>query len=151
MKAEVSVNEKGVSTTEQNKNLMRRAVEEVWNKGNFDILGELITDDFISHSDKPEEELRGHEEVKQFYTKLREAFPDIHFTIKDQITEGDKVVTQWRATATHKGEFKGIPPTGKRVNFSAMEIARFINGKAVECWTNVDELSLMQQLGVIPA
>ncbi len=144
-------NEKEGSNTrsEQNKILIRRAVEEVWNGGNFDILDELITNDFIIHSSTPGEEIQGHKGVKQFYTKLREAFPDIHFTIENQVAEGDKVVTHWIARATHKGEFKGIPPTGNQVNFTAIDIDRLVNGKVVECWTNVDELGLLQQLGVI--
>jgi steroid delta-isomerase-like uncharacterized protein len=138
------------STTEQNKELLQNAVEEIWNKGNFQLLNDYVTSDFVIHSSRPGEELRGTENVKEFYTKLREAFPDIRFKIVEQIAEGDKVVTHWSATGTHKGEFKGIPATGNKVTFTAMDIDRFVNGKDAECWTNVDELSLMQQLGVIP-
>jgi steroid delta-isomerase-like uncharacterized protein len=138
-------------TIEQNKKLLKNAVEEIWNKGNFDLLGDLITDDFVIHFPRPGEELRGPKNVKQFYSDMRQAFPDIHFTIKEQVAEGNKVVTHWSASGTHKGEFKGIPATGNKVNFTAMDIDKIENGKVVECWTNVDELGLMQQLGVIPA
>ena len=144
------VNEKRTSVTEQNKELLRKAVDEIWNKGKFQLLDDFITGDFVVHFSRPGEELQGTKNVKQFYTNLREAFPDIHFTIVDQVAEGDKVVTHWTASGTHKGEFKGIPATGKKVIFSAMDIDRVINGKVKECWTNVDELSLMKQLGVIP-
>ena len=140
----------GSSTTEQNKNLMRKAVEEIWNRGNFDNLEDMVSEDFVIHFPREGEEIRGPGNVKQFYTDLRKAFPDLHFTIFDLVAEGNKVVTHWSATGTHKGEFKGVPPTGKSVTFQAMDIDKISNGKYVECWTNVDELGLMQQLGVIP-
>jgi len=144
-----AVQEKGISAIEKNKELLRKAVEEVWNKGNFDNMKEMVSDDFVIHFSRPGEELRGPENVKQFYSSLRDAFPDLHFEILNQVAEGDKVVTHWTASGTHKGEFKGIPPTGNKVTFTAMDIDRIVDGKAVECWSNVDELSLMQQLGVI--
>lgn len=142
--------EKRTSITEQNKELLRRAVEEIWNKGNFEKLNELVSEDFVIHFPRPGEEIRGPENVKEFYTELRDAFPDLTFTIIDLLAEEGKVVTHWSATGTHKGEFRGIPATGKKVTFTAMDIDKISNGKFVECWTNVDELGLMQQLGVVP-
>lgn len=141
--------EKEISTAEQNKKLIRNAVEEIWNKGNFDMLKEMVTDDFVIHFPRPGEEIRGTENVKNFYTGLRKAFPDIHFSIVEQVAEDDKIVTHWSAAGTHKGEFKGIAATGKKVKFTAMDIDKVSNGKFVECWTNIDELGLLQQLGVI--
>lgn len=138
------------SVSEKNKKLMRYSIEEIWNKGNYDLMGELVSPDFVIHLSKPGDELRGAEKVKMFYSSLREAFPDIHFSVVDQVAEGDKVVTHWIAQGTHKGEFRGIPPTGKQVSFTAMDIDKIVNGKFTECWTNADELSLMQQLGVVP-
>jgi steroid delta-isomerase-like uncharacterized protein len=143
-----AVQEKGISAIARNKELLRQAVEEVWNKGNFENMKEMVSDDFVIHF--PREEIRGVENIKEFYTELRNAFPDINFTIVDQVAEENKVVTHWTATGTHKGEFKGIPATGQKVKFSAIDIDRISNGKFVECWTNMDELGLMQQLGVIP-
>jgi steroid delta-isomerase-like uncharacterized protein len=143
-----AVQEKGISAIEKNKELLRKAVEEVWNNGNFDNMKKMVSEDFVIHF--PREELRGLENIKEFYTELRKAFPDINFTIIDQVAEDDKVVTHWSATGTQKGEFKGIPATGKKVTFTAMDIDKISNGKFVECWTNMDELGLMQQLGVIP-
>jgi predicted ester cyclase len=126
--------------SEQNGVLVDRAIAEVWNKGNYAILNELVASDVVIHSSTPGEEIHG-----------REAFPDIHFTIEDQIAQGDRVVTRWSARATHKGEFQGIPPTDKQVNLSGIDIDRLVNGKVVECWPIVDELNLLQQLGVLPA
>ena len=143
-----AVKEKGISAIEKNKELLRKAVEEVWNKGNFDNMKEMVSDDFVIHF--PGEEIRGLENIKTFYTELRKAFPDIRFTIVDQIAEENKVVTRWTGAGTHKGEFKGIPPTGQKVKISAIDIDRISDGKFVECWSNMDELGLMQQLGVMP-
>jgi steroid delta-isomerase-like uncharacterized protein len=137
--------------SEQNGVLVDRAIAEVWNKGNYAILNELVASDVVIHSSTPGEEIHGPEGIKQFYSALREAFPDIHFTIEDQIAQGDRVVTRWSARATHKGEFQGIPPTDKQVNLSGIDIDRLVNGKVVECWPIVDELNLLQQLGVLPA
>lgn len=142
------VKEKATPAIEQNKDLLRKAVEEIWNKGNFDMLKEMVSDNFVIHF--PREEIRGIENIKEFYTELRKAFPDIRFTIVDQVAEGSKVVTYWSASGTQKGEFKGIPATGKKVTFTAMDIDKISDGKFVECRTNMDELGLMQQLGVIP-
>lgn len=142
------VKEKAATSTERNKELLRIAVEEVWNKGNFDNMKEMVSDDFVIHF--PREKIQGLENIKSFYTELRKAFPDINFTIIDQVAEENKVVTHWTATGTHKGEFKGIPATGQKVKISAIDIDRISDGKFVECWSNMDELGLMQQLGVIP-
>lgn len=150
MKDVTASSKQDVSTVKQNKELVRKAVEEIWNKGNFDKLKEMVSEDFVIRFPRPGEELRGPENVKQFYTALRKAFPDIRFTIEDLLAEGNKVVTHWSATGTHKGEFKGLPATGKRVTFKAIDIDKITDGKFVECWTNVDELGLMQQLGAIP-
>lgn len=136
--------------SEQNKTLVCRAVEEVWNQGNYAVVDELVASDLVVHASTPAGEIHGPEGVKQFYASLREAFPDIHFTIEDQIAEGDRVVTRWTARATHTGEFQGIPPTGKQGRLTGIDIDRIANGKVVECWPNADELGLLQQLGVIP-
>lgn len=150
MKTEKEVTPRKNALAEQNKNLVRRAVEEIWNRGNYDNMEEFVSHDFVAHSSALNEETHGHEGAKQFFIQLRKAFPDIHFTIEDQIAEEDRVVTHWTAQGTHKGEFNGIPPTGKQVRVTAIDIDRIVNGKVVECWTNMDELGLLQQLGVIP-
>ena len=135
--------------SEQNKALVRRAVDEIWNRGNFAVLDELVASDFVVHM--PPDDIHGPEGVQQFFTMLRNAFPDIHFTVEDQVAEGDKVVTRWTARGTHTGEFQGIPPTGKQSRLEGIDLDRIANSKAVECWSNMNELDLLQQLGVLPA
>jgi steroid delta-isomerase-like uncharacterized protein len=78
------------------------------------------------------------------------AFPDSRVTIDDMIAEGDQVVTKKTFRGTHEGEFAGIPPTGKTVELQFVDIMRVHNGKIVEHWNCIDQLSFMQQLGVIP-
>jgi steroid delta-isomerase-like uncharacterized protein len=137
--------------TEQNKKLQRYVVEEIWNTGDLEKVDAIVSSEFVIHFPTPGEDLRGAEEIKQFFSHLRSAFPDIQFTIINQIAEGDQVVTHWTATGTHKGEFKGIPPSGNKVNFSAVDIDKIVNGKFIECWTVLDELNLMQQIDAIPS
>jgi steroid delta-isomerase-like uncharacterized protein len=137
--------------SEQNNALVTRAVEEVWNRGNYAALDQLVTDDIVIHSSKAGEDIHGPEGITQFYSALRAAFPDIHFTIDDQIASKDKVVTRWTARGTHKGEFQGIPATNKPVKMTGIDIDRLVNGKVVECWPIVDEMDVLQQLSVFPA
>jgi steroid delta-isomerase-like uncharacterized protein len=136
--------------SQQNKALVRHGVENVWNGRNVDVVDEIVASDFVIHAASPEKEIHGREGVRNQFADLRAAFPDLHFTIKDHIAEGDRVVTRWAAQGTHLGAFQGIPPTGKQVELTGIDIDRIANGKIVECWINMDELGLMQQLGVIP-
>lgn len=135
--------------SEQNRRLVRRTFDEVYNQGNLALVDELVAHDFVIHS--PSAEIHGPANTKQYVAMLRRAFPDLHFTIEDQLIDGDKVVTRWTARGTHRGEFQGIPPTGKQVSMKGTDIDRIANGKVVECWTNGDDLGVLQQLGVIPA
>ena len=136
--------------SEQSKALMRRGVEEVWNRGNYAVVGELIASDFVAHASPQIGELHGPEGVARFYAALREAFPDLHFTIEDQVAEADRAVTRWTARGTHRGAFRGILPTGRQVGVTGITINRVAGGKVVEGWMNLDELGLLQQLGVKP-
>jgi steroid delta-isomerase-like uncharacterized protein len=135
-------------TPEQHKALVRRYIESVWNQGDPTLIDELVAPDYIQHAQGVPP---GRAGVKQFFAALRPAFPDIHNTIEDMIAEGDKVV--WRSTirGTHSGPFRGIPPTGKQVTITAINILRLQNGQFVENWGEQDNLGLLQQLGVIPS
>ena len=82
--------------------------------------------------------------------ELLAAFPDSHFTVDDVVVEGEKAAIRHTFAGTHKGEFQGIPPTGKSVVINGIEIQHIVDGKLVEAWLNVDFMGMMQQLGVIP-
>lgn len=135
--------------SEENKARTRRFYEEVWNKGNLAIVDELCATNFVNHNPGPGE-APGPEGLKQIATMIRTAFPDMHMTVDDMIAEGDKVVSRVTVNATHRGEFMGIPPTGKQITVTGIDIVRIVGGKAVERWGNYDDLGMMQQLGVIP-
>lgn len=136
-------------SAEQNKALIHRMYEEVHNKGNLDVLDEITATDFIDHNLAPGLP-SGLDGVKQLFTMFHSAFPDFHVTVEDMLAEGDKVVSRITMGGTHKGEFMGIPPTGKEVSVEVIDILRIAGGKAVERWGIFDQLGMMQQLDVAP-
>jgi steroid delta-isomerase-like uncharacterized protein len=136
--------------SERNKAMVRRAIEQVWNRADYDSLDELVASDIVIHSTTPGDDIHGPEGIRQFYGALRAAFPDLHFTVEDQVAAGDRVVTRWTASATHSGAFQGLPPTGRQIRLTGIDIDRFANDKVVECWPVMDELGLLHQLGALP-
>ena len=138
-------------STEQNKALVRQMVDEIFNQGNLSQANEFLAPDFAEREELPPGIPRDREGVKQLTTILRNAFPDFKATIDDVIAEDDKVVIRQTWSGSHKGEFMGIPATGRRVSFGVIDIIRIADGKFVEHWGQMDSMSLMQQLGVIPA
>ncbi|MBI3978014.1 MAG: ester cyclase [Chloroflexi bacterium] len=138
-------------SVEQNKAILRRIPEEVFNKGNLAIADEIFAADYVEHVPLPPGLPAGLEGLKQFVTIVRSAFPDFHYTIDDVIAEGDQVVFRLTARGTQQGEFMGIPPTGKQATWTEIHIGRAAGGKLVEHWANYDHLGMLQQLGVVPA
>jgi steroid delta-isomerase-like uncharacterized protein len=138
-------------SSEQNKSLMRRYFEEAWNQGNIAVLDELVAPHFTNHSPAIPGLPPGADGLKPIFTAFRTAFPDLHFTIDDMISDGEKVVTRWTLQGTHQREFMGIPPTGKQVVVGGIEMERIVGGKIVEHWLQADNMGLMRQLGVIPS
>jgi steroid delta-isomerase-like uncharacterized protein len=138
-------------STEQNKAAMRKRVDEIFNKGNVDAVAEYLAPDFVEHEVLPPGVPEGAEGLKVLTTMLRTAFPDLHAKIDDVIAEGDKVVLNMTWSGTQKGEFMGIPPTGKPVSIEVIDIIRLKDGKGVEHWGLMDNMGMMQQLGVVPA
>ncbi|MGH2385045.1 MAG: ester cyclase [Candidatus Limnocylindria bacterium] len=136
--------------SERNKLVSRTLIEEVWNRGNFALVDELVSPDFRGHSSSPDMDTRGVDGYREYHRGLRAAFPDLRYTIEDQVAEGDKVVTRWTARGTHQGAFAGIPATGRSGTISGVTTDRIVDGQSVECWTSLDELGLLQQLGVVP-
>ena len=139
-------------SAEDNKTIIRRWIEEAWNKGNVDIADDIYSSNYIARDlDDSNRVLHGPEDIKQSVIMMRAAFPDIHFTIDHLIAEGDKVVGAFTIRGTHRGDLSGIAPTGKQVVFTAVDIWRFEGSKIVQRYiASVDRLSIMQQLGVIP-
>ena len=125
-------------SAEENKDLVRREQEELWNHtGTLDAAKELFASEQV-------------EAARQEAADFRQGFPDVVSTIEDLIAEGDKVVARWRSRATHQGEYTGIPPTGKEVEFTGISVYRIEAGKIAESWTIEDELGLMRQIGAFP-
>ncbi len=137
-------------STEHNKALVRRLVDEIFNRGNVGAADELMAPDFVEHEELPPGVPSGRDGVKHMTVMLRSAFPDFRATIEDMMAEGDKVVLRMTWTGTHQGEFMGIPPTGRSVSFGVIDIIRIAEGKFVEHWGQMDNMALMQQLGAIP-
>ena len=136
--------------SEQNKAVVRRTFEELWNKGNLSIADELFAPNYDHHDPSTPDVGRGPESEKKRATLYRNAFPDLRLTVEGLTAEGETVVARWSCHGTHKGELNGIPPTGKQFTISGVTIAHFENGKMVEGWVNWDALGLMQQLGLVP-
>jgi steroid delta-isomerase-like uncharacterized protein len=135
---------------EENKDVIRRFLKEVFEGGNLELVDELFAPDYVLHDPFVPEEVRGLEGIKQFVSMYRTAFPDTHFTVEDQISEGDRVVTRWTGQGTQQGELMGISPTGNLVTVTGIEFDRVSGGKMQETWVNYDALGMMQQLGVVP-
>ena len=131
---------------EENKAIVRRCMEEL-DKGNWAIFNELLTRDYVYH--EPGRSFT-RDESEQFMRSLRVAFPDGRVTIEEMIAEGDKVVTRYTSSGTHKGEFMGIAATGKKVVVTGIVITRVDKGKIAEDWEEFDAMGFMVQLGAIP-
>ena len=137
--------------SEQNKALSKRIYEEVFNQGKLQLLDELVaTNGVLNDPSVPGGKITGRAGVRQYFETYLTAFPDLHFTINDQIAEGDKVVTRYTATGTHKGALMGIAPTGKRSTVTGITIEHYKDGKSAEVWVSGDTLGMLQQLGVVP-
>lgn len=132
------------------KEFARRFNDEVFNNRNLDVAAELISDDFVDHDPFPgfPNDKKG---ALEGFRLMFESFPDSKTTINHLVAEGDRVAIHSTNTGTHKGEFMGIPATGKSTQVDSFDIVRFdADGKAVEHWGVFDALALMIQLGVVP-
>ena len=138
-----------MSTTEENKARFRRVYEDLFNGGNLDVAEELVASDFFNH-EAPHGMDRGPEGTRGLANMLRTAFPDLHFEIEELIAEDDTVAGRLSMSGTHEGPLMGMHPTGHSMRQDHMHFVRFRDGKAVEHWGVRDDLSMMQQLGVVP-
>ena len=138
-------------STEENKALLRRLVEEVFSaQGDLDVADEIYAPNYVGHNPLDPEDVRGPEGAKEQARMYRSAFPDVRLSIEEQVAEGDKVVTRWIGSGTHQGEMMGIAPTGNQIRVDGITISRIQDGKVVEDWELFNALGLMQELGGVP-
>ena len=136
--------------SEENEALVRRYFEEIWNKGNLELIDELFTTNFVRHGPVGTEgEVRGLEGFKALVSSYRAGLPDLRIPIEDQIAAGDRVVTRWTAYGTHQGELLGNAPTGNQATVTGILVDRISGGKIEEEWVDYDTLHLMQQIGAL--
>ena len=131
----------------ENKALVRRWFDEVWNKGRSSAIDEMIAEHSMVHGLGPD--LRGPAQFKPFQAAFRGAFPDIAIVVEELIAEGDLVAARFTATGTHQGDSLGFPATGRKMRVGGMVFLRTENGAFVEGWNNFDQLGMLQQLGVV--
>jgi steroid delta-isomerase-like uncharacterized protein len=138
-------------SAEENKEKMRRVMEEAFGEGRSELVDDLLDPDFVCHDPNSETgEIRGAQTIKGEIDYFQNAFSDFHWTVEDQLAEGDMVTTRYTLGGTHDGEFFGVPASGKRVEISGINIDRFEGGKLVEEWASYDLLGGMRQIGAVP-
>ena len=133
-----------------NKALLRRWFEEVWNKGRAEAIDEMFAPDGLAHGLAGGEPLRGPAHFKQFFHTFKDAFPDIEVVVEDTVAEGDKVAARCTVRGRHHGDTLGFAATKRPVEFTGICIARWRDGQIIEAWNNFDFMTMYQQLGVVP-
>jgi steroid delta-isomerase-like uncharacterized protein len=136
-------------SVEEPKALASRWTEEIWNRGNMAAVDELCAPSFVFNYPAPGV-TSDREGYKKTVTMFRDAFHDMQLTNEIVIAEGDMVALRWKGRSVHRGDFMGIAPTGKQVTMTGNTIGRVAAGKFVEEWTEMDMMTMMQQLGVMP-
>jgi predicted ester cyclase len=132
--------------SEESKALARRSWDVLRSPG---LLEEVYTPDLVWH--EPDGDIRGYDGAREFLDMWLSAFPDASITVDDVVAEGDKAVTRWRFSGTHRGEFAGLAPTGRQVTGGGITVHRIAGDKIVEEWEAYDNLTILQQLGAVPA
>jgi steroid delta-isomerase-like uncharacterized protein len=136
-------------SVEANKAAIRRLIDEVYNRQNFGVADEILAADSVHHgSGDWSPDMHGPGAITQAAAAWKAAFPDFHTDLDAVLGEGDQVAYRWTVTGTQRGEFMGIPPSGKSIKVTGQVLMRFAGGKIVEGWTNMDDLGLREQLGV---
>lgn len=134
-----------------NKSLVRRMYEEVWNGRRLEVARELISPSHAVQVTDAADSGVGPEAYARDVTEFVNAFPDLKFTVLDMIAENDKVVVFWNIAGTHQGEFRGIAATGKKISVDGITINQLANGKIMDSYVSVDMWGMMRQLGAVPA
>jgi predicted ester cyclase len=141
------------ATLAANRLIGRRVLVELWGAGKLEFADELYAPDYVDHVGRGPEpaQVRGPEGLKQAVMLFRRAFPDLHYAVEEELAERDLVWTRFSATGTFKGTFLGARPTCRTVSYTGMDLNRIAGGKIVESWVNYDSLTLLQQVGLVPA
>jgi predicted ester cyclase len=141
-----------VATLAANRAIGRRVLLELWGQGKLELADELYAPDYVDHVARGPEPGRvsGPEGIKQPVNMFRTAFPDLTYTVEEEMAERDLVLTRFSARGTNRGPFLGAPPTGRVVTYTGLDLNRIKDGKIVESWVNYDALGLLQQLGLLP-
>jgi steroid delta-isomerase-like uncharacterized protein len=132
---------------EENKALVRRFYEEVWDRGNVEFAHEVFADDYLRHDLRPTAAAPGPQGQRQIAAAFRAAFPDLRWHVDLLLAEGDLVAGRWTASGTNTGPWAGLAATGEHATFSGVNIFRVRDGKVVEIWNHRDDLGFAQQLG----
>jgi len=122
---------------------------EAINTGKLEMIREVVADNVVDH-DPADIQGPGAQGFIDFFTMMRSAFPDFHAEVEHLVTDEDNVCFAYTVSGTHKGEFMGVSPTGKKFSVRGMQIGKFENGKLVERWGSTDELGILKQIGVKP-
>jgi steroid delta-isomerase-like uncharacterized protein len=138
--------------SEENKKVVRRWFEEVWNRGSESAIEEMFDAGGVAHGlGDSEKDVTGPAEFKPFVANIRGALPDTHIAIEDIFADGDRVAVRVTLQGTHTGNGLGIAPTGRSVRIQGIVIVRMLNGRIKEGWNSYDQLGLLRQLGALPA
>jgi steroid delta-isomerase-like uncharacterized protein len=143
------MNGKEIESMQDNGSIVRRFVEETINQGHIDSAAQFVWEDVVEQAPFPGQG-PGIEGLKDVLRGFRAGFPDIHFSVEEQIVEGDKVLSRFEWTGTHRGNFLGVPATGRSVKVWGMVVDRLVDGRIKETRIIMDALGLMMQLGAIP-
>jgi steroid delta-isomerase-like uncharacterized protein len=136
--------------TQTNQQLVQRWIAEGWNKGNLAIIDELYAPDFVQHDPQSPLPVNSAADLKRYVSGFRMAFPDLRMSVDDLIAEGDKVVWRFTGRGHHTGPLGPLPPAGRLGVVTGIVIFRYLDGKITEAWVNMDNLGMLQQIGVIP-
>jgi predicted ester cyclase len=137
-----------MATPDAQKASIQRLYDMVWNQGHLTAADELFADEYVAPGASAP---TGPEGEKRHVAMLRAAFPDLRLAVEEMAAEGDRVAVRWTMTATDRGGFMGRAPTGRRVNLWGVHFFRFAGDRIAACWTGVDMLGLLIQLGVVPS
>jgi len=128
----------------ENESVVRRFFEELWNAGDLALADDIVAPQHVHHVG--DDVRHGPEGVRQMASSLREAFPDLHFTLEDVLSDADRVAVRWTATGTQTGAFFDLDPTGRHARWTGMDMVRLHDGQLVELWANADGAALWEQL-----